>query len=207
MERIDLRGVTIFPGALDAAAQARLVDAARQIAQAAPMFHPETRWGKQMSVKMTSAGDFGWVSDRRGYRYERRHPSGGSWPAIPEEMLGVWARFAGAEVGESPTLRQPECCLVNFYGEGARMGLHQDRDEADFAQPVVSVSLGDDGLFRVGNVARGGKTESLWLRSGDVAVIGGAARRVHHGVDRIRFGSSPLLAGGGRLNLTLRVVT
>jgi alkylated DNA repair protein (DNA oxidative demethylase) len=210
MERIDLRGVAIFPGALDATAQARLVEAARRIAEAAPLFHPETRWGKQMSVRMTSAGSFGWVSDRRGYRYERRHPSGGTWPPIPEEMREVWARFAGAGGGNgglAPTLRAPECCLVNFYGEGARMGLHQDRDEADFSQPVVSVSLGDEGLFRVGNVARGGKTESIRLRSGDVAVIGGAARLVHHGVDRIRFGSSPLLAGGGRLNLTLRVVT
>jgi alkylated DNA repair protein (DNA oxidative demethylase) len=87
------------------------------------------------------------------------------------------------------------------------MGLHQDRDEADFTQPVLSVSLGDEGLFRVGNIERGGKTESLWLRSGDVVVLSGAARLVHHGVDRIRFGSSALLDKGGRINLTMRVVT
>ena len=204
---LTIRGVRLWQGALDRAAQEVLVDRVREIAQAAPMFHPETRWGKRMSVKMTSAGDFGWVSDRRGYRYERRHPSGVAWPAIPEEIMAVWERFADGNGGLAPTLRPPECCLVNYYGEGARMGLHQDRDEADFAQPVVSVSLGDEGLFRVGNVERGGRTGSVWLRSGDVVVIGGAARLVHHGVDRIRFGSSDLLKGGGRVNLTLRVVT
>ncbi|WP_137700989.1 alpha-ketoglutarate-dependent dioxygenase AlkB family protein [Marimonas lutisalis] len=199
-EQIDLRGVSVYPGALGPDEQAVLVERVREIARAAPMFHPETRWGKQMSVKMTSAGRFGWVSDRRGYRYERAHPSGVDWPPIPAEILAIWEKFA-------PGMRAPECCLVNYYGEGARMGLHQDRDEADFSQPVVSVSLGDDGLFRVGNIERGGKTESIWLHSGDVVVIGGAARLVHHGVDRIRFGSSALLKGGGRINLTLRVVT
>lgn len=203
-ERIELRGVTVFRRALDEGAQAGLVDRIREIARAAPMFHPETRWGKRMSVKMTSAGKFGWVSDRRGYRYELRHPSGADWPPIPAAVLEIWERFGAVA---TPALRAPECCLVNYYGEGARMGLHQDRDEADFAQPVVSVSLGDAGLFRVGNTERGGKTESIWLESGDVVVLGGAARLVHHGVDRIRFGSSGLLKDGGRINLTLRVVT
>lgn len=196
-----LRGVTLWQGALDNAAQERLRDVVREVAKAAPMFHPETRWGKKMSVKMTSAGAFGWVSDRRGYRYERQHPSGVEWPEIPPEILDIWTRFAGARA------RDPECCLINYYSNEARMGLHQDRDEADFKQPVVSVSLGDDGLFRVGNVERGGKTESVWLRSGDVAVLAGDARLVHHGVDRIRPRSSRLLKDGGRLNLTLRVVT
>ncbi len=197
---IGLRGVDVLRGALGAEEQVRLVALVRGIARAAPMFHPETRWGKAMSVKMTSAGAFGWVSDRRGYRYEPRHPGGGAWPEIPREILEIWQAFAGGA-------RAPQCCLVNYYGEGARMGLHQDRDEADFTQPVVSVSLGDEGLFRVGNVERSGKTESLWLKSGDVVVLGGEARLRHHGVDRIRFGSSALLEGGGRINLTLRVVT
>lgn len=213
ISQIDLRGVRIFPAALDRAAQEALVRCVRDVAAAAPMFHPETRWGKQMSVKMTSAGRFGWVSDRRGYRYEPRHPSGVDWPEIPAEVMAVWDRFAavgpeaGPGTGREHEVREPECCLVNFYGEGARMGLHQDRDEADFSQPVVSVSLGDPGLFRVGNIERGGKTGSHWLESGDVVVIGGAARLVHHGVDRIRFGASTLLPNGGRINLTLRVVT
>lgn len=195
-----LRGVAIYPGFLDLPAQHSLVAALRKVVAAAPMFHPETRWGKQMSVRMTSAGRFGWVSDRRGYRYEARHPDGQPWPAIPQQVLDIWQQLAG-------DARDPDCCLVNYYGEGARMGLHQDRDEADFSWPVLSVSLGDEGLFRVGNVDRGGTTESIWLKSGDVLVMGGAARLVHHGVDRIRFGSSTLLPKGGRINLTCRVVT
>ena len=196
---VTLRGVAVHAGLLDRAAQVRMVDDVRGIVAAAPLFAPETRWGKPMSVRMTSAGRYGWYSDRRGYRYERAHPSGVPWPPIPGAVLEVWHGVTGLE-------RRPDCCLVNWYGEGARMGLHQDRDEADFGFPVVSISLGDDGLFRVGNLERGGSTESLWLHSGDVAVLGGAARLVHHGVDRIRFGSSALLPDGGRINLTLRVV-
>lgn len=195
-----LRGVAIYPGFLGAAEQKSLVDALREVVAAAPMFHPETRWGKQMSVRMTSAGRFGWVSDRRGYRYEPRHPSGTPWPDIPQQVLGIWHDLVSRT-------RDPDCCLVNYYGEGARMGLHQDRDEADFSWPVLSVSLGDEGLFRVGNIERGGATESIWLKSGDVLVMAGDARLVNHGVDRIRFGSSTLLPKGGRINLTCRVVT
>jgi alkylated DNA repair protein (DNA oxidative demethylase) len=148
---------------------------------------------------MTSAGTFGWITDHSGYRYDRAHPQGTPWPDIPKSVLDIWQSVAGAT-------RDPNCCLINFYGEGARMGMHQDKDEADFSLPVVSVSLGDECLFRMGNVERGGKTESLWLQSGDVVVMGGAARLRHHGVDRIKFGSSTLLPKGGRINLTMRVV-
>ena len=194
-----LRGAALYDGFLDAAAQAALVEDLRAVIAAAPVFSPVTPSGQPMRVRMTSAGSHGWISDRSGYRYARRHPAGGPWPPIPERVLGIWRAVAG-------TARLPDCCLVNFYGEGARMGLHQDRDEADFTYPVVSVSLGDEALFRLGNVERGGQTESLWLRSGDVLVLGGPARLLHHGIDRIRFGSSPLLPKGGRINLTLRVV-
>ncbi len=197
---LTIRGVKVWHEALDRAEQEALVADLRSVAAAAPLFSPETRWGKKMSVRMTSAGRFGWYSDRRGYRYEPRHPSGVAWPPIPDRVLRLWHRLAGTE-------RAPDCCLVNFYAEGARMGLHQDRDEADFSFPVLSVSLGDDGLFRIGNTEPGGSTESLWLRSGDVVLMGGDARLVHHGVDRIRHGSSTLLPEGGRINLTLRVVT
>lgn len=197
---LHLRGVEIRKGFLNPEEQHALLRDIEGCLAVAPPFAPETRFGRQMSVRMSSAGRFGWVSDRRGYRYERRHPDGQSWPAIPDRVLGIWAEVTGAA-------RAPECCLINWYGEGARMGLHQDRDEADFSWPVVSVSLGDDGLFRIGNRTRGGSTESVWLNSGDVVVMGGDARLIHHGIDRIRFGSSRLLPQAGRINLTLRVVT
>jgi DNA oxidative demethylase len=190
----------VYPGWLDPAAQAALVEDLRAVIRAAPLVRPVTPGGRPMSVRMTAAGRFGWVSDRKGYRYARSHPSGVDWPPIPERVLAIWRAL-------SDCARDPECCLVNWYGEGARMGLHQDRDEADFSCPVVSVSLGDDGLFRVGGTERGDRTVSHWLRSGDVVVLGGSARLAWHGVDRIRFGSSTLLANGGRINLTLRVVS
>jgi len=194
-----IRGFKIFREVLDRAAQQAMVADLRGVAAAAPMFSPMTPYGRPMRVRMTSAGKYGWYSDRSGYRYERQHPDGRPWPDIPPSVLDLWRRFAGAG-------RDPDCCLVNHYGEGVRMGLHQDRDEADFGWPVVSVSLGDEALFRMGGTTRGGKTASVWLRSGDVVVMGGEARLAYHGVDRIRFGSSTLLNGGGRINLTLRVV-
>ncbi|WP_300515343.1 alpha-ketoglutarate-dependent dioxygenase AlkB [Aliiroseovarius sp.] len=196
---VEIGGAKLWKGRLDAGAQTEMVAALREVVTAAPFFSPETRWGRPMSVRMTSCGRYGWYSDRRGYRYERRHPSGVAWPPIPASVLEVWSAVSG-------TTRAPDCCLINFYGEGARMGLHQDRDEADFSFPVVSISLGDAGLFRIGGVERGGRTQSVWLDSGDVLVLGGDARLAYHGVDRIRSGSSSLLKEGGRINLTMRVV-
>lgn len=193
-----IRGFHLFQGWLSPAVQAAVLDDLRLVISAAPLVHPVTARGRQMSVRMTSAGRCGWVSDRRGYRYEARHPSGVPWPPIPDTVLALW-RALGPP-------RLPDCCLINFYGIGARMGLHQDRDEGDFDWPVISLSLGDEGLFRIGNVKKGGPTESVWLKSGDVIVMGGAARLAHHGVDRIRHGSSRLLPNGGRVNVTLRVV-
>ena len=196
---ITIRGVDVFQGYLDAAQQQALLEDLREVIRQAPLFSPVTPGGRQMSVRMTAAGRYGWVTDSRGYRYEPRHPAGGAWPPIPDRVMAAWHDLVG-------TGRAPDCCLVNYYGEGARMGLHQDRDEADFGWPVLSLSLGDEGLFRVGNTTRGGKTESIWLRSGDALRMGGDARLVYHGIDRIKPGSSTLLPRGGRINLTLRVV-
>ncbi|MCB1367463.1 MAG: alpha-ketoglutarate-dependent dioxygenase AlkB [Rhodobacteraceae bacterium] len=195
-----LGGVAVYQGWLPAEAQAAMLAELREVARTAPPFSPDTPYGRKMSVRMTSAGACGWFSDRRGYRYADTHPSGVAWPPVPPSVLAVWRALVAPH-------RDPDCCLINFYGEGARMGMHQDRDEADFSWPVLSISLGDDALFRVGSTIRGGKTQSLWLASGDVVVIGGAARLAYHGVDRIRFGSSRLLANGGRINVTARVVT
>ncbi|MDF2140392.1 alpha-ketoglutarate-dependent dioxygenase AlkB [Paenirhodobacter sp. CAU 1674] len=196
----EIRGFLHYPGWLTAAEQAALRDDLRAVVAQAPLFSPVTPSGKAMSVRMTSAGRFGWVSDRRGYRYSATHSDGQPWPAIPARVLDIWNAVAG-------TARSPECCLINFYDDQAKMGLHQDRDETDFTQPVVSVSLGDDALFRIGNLTRGGATQSVWLRSGDVLVMGGDARLRYHGIDRIAPGTSPLLPRGGRINLTLRVVS
>ncbi|SHJ86386.1 alkylated DNA repair protein (DNA oxidative demethylase) [Ruegeria lacuscaerulensis ITI-1157] len=200
MTRLNLRGFDIRKGHLDGGAQQQLIDALRPVLKAAPLFHPSTASGRRMSVRMTSAGPLGWVSDGRGYRYQGAHPKGMPWPDIPQPILTIWHEVTGLD-------RDPDCCLINYYGEGAKMGLHQDRDEADFSWPVVSISLGDDALFRIGNTTRGGKTESVWLNSGDVVIMGGPARLTYHGIDRIRFGSSRLLPKGGRINLTLRVAT
>ena len=196
----NLRGVEIYREFLNSADQMAVVQSLGIVAQKAPFFQPVTPWGRPMSVRMTSAGSFGWVSGPKGYAYSRTHPSGSDWPAVPAKILEIWAKVSGSS-------RLPECCLVNFYGQDARMGMHQDRDEADFGEPVVSLSLGDEGLFRVGNLTRGGKTVSPWLRSGDVMVMGGQARLLYHGIGRIRFGSSSLLPKHGRINVTLRVVT
>ena len=196
---LSVGGISVFKEFLPSSDQLRLVEELRAVAAQAPVFSPKTKSGKPMSVRLTAAGDFGWFSDQRGYRYEKHHPSGVNWPEIPDSIMAIWRAVAG----EVP---DPECCLINFYGEGARMGLHQDRDEANFDWPVVSISLGDDALFRVGGTERGDKTESIWLQSGDVAVMGGPARLNYHGIDRIKFGSSSLLKEGGRLNITLRVV-
>ncbi len=196
---LSLRGFAIYRGLIAPDAQQAMVAELRAVARAAPPFSPETPGGGRMSVRMTSAGRYGWYSDRRGYRYVRTHPNGTPWPPVPPSVLGLWRGVIG-------DARDPDCCLVNFYGEGARMGMHRDRDEADFRWPVLSVSLGDEGRLRVGGEQRGGRTDALWLCSGDVVVMGGAARLAYHGVDRIRFGSSKLLPKGGRINVTLRVV-
>jgi alkylated DNA repair protein (DNA oxidative demethylase) len=200
MAFLTVRGFEIHQERLAPDAQASLVEELRLCLAEAPLFQPVTPRGTPMSVRMSAAGQYGWISDRKGYRYETTHPSGAGWPAIPARLLALWSNLV-------PEAREPECCLINWYSDGAKMGMHQDRDEADLTQPVMSVSLGDDALFRMGNATRGGNTESIWLRSGDVVVMRGPARTAYHGVDRVRPGSSTLLRNGGRINLTLRVVT
>lgn len=196
---VDLYGAAYFPAALDQAAQSDLVEDIRAILRVAPLVQPMTPSAKPMSVRMSAAGDYGWVTDRKGYRYQRRHPDGQSWPAIPLSLSSLWQKYTNSN-------RAPQCCLVNWYGPEARMGLHQDKDEADLTQPVLSISLGDEARFRIGGVNRSDPTRSVWLRSGDIVVLQGPSRLAYHGIDKIRAGSSSLLQSPGRINLTLRVV-
>lgn len=195
-------GVVHYPGWLDRAAQEALVAELRAVARLAPFFTPRMpRTGKPFSVKMTNCGALGWVSDEKGYRYQPHHPETGEpWPPMPQVLLGAWQALAGFP-------HPPEACLVNYYESAAKMGLHQDRDEEEFAAPVLSVSLGDTGVFRVGGTTRGGKTVSVKLQSGDLLSFGGPARLAFHGIDRIIAGTSTLLPQGGRINLTMRRVT
>ena len=195
-------GVDYFPGFLDRAAQEALRDEIMAILKAAPPFRPRMpRTGKPFSVMMSNCGPLGWVSDERGYRYQPTHPeTGHAWPPIPSPLLAAFAAIA-------PDAPAPEACLINLYDSSARMGLHQDRDEEELAAPVVSLSLGDTALFRVGGLQRNAPTRSFRLASGDAMSLQGESRLAFHGVDRIIPGSSTLLPEGGRINLTLRRVT
>ncbi|WP_334177055.1 alpha-ketoglutarate-dependent dioxygenase AlkB [Pseudoxanthobacter sp.] len=199
---LDIAGARFLPGLLSVHEQIELAGEIAAIMAEAPLFRPRMpRNGRPFSVSMTNCGALGWVSDESGYRYQSHHPvTGRCWPALPGRLAALWQRVTGLAA-------LPEACLVNYYDGHARMGLHQDRDEADFRAPVLSLSLGDSALFRIGGTARGGPTRSVTLASGDGLVLEGASRLAFHGIDRIRAGSSRLLPQGGRINLTLRRVT
>jgi DNA oxidative demethylase len=195
-------GLRIVPGYLDRSAQSAVRDALQDVVARAPLYTPRMpKTGRPMSVRMTNCGPLGWMTDERGYRYQPIHPDTGEpWPPMPEILLDVWRELAGYD-------HAPEACLINVYGPDAKMGLHQDRDEHDFNAPVVSLSLGDTCLFRIGGTRRSDPTRSVRLASGDAVVLGGDARLAFHGVDRILPGTSTLLPEGGRINLTMRRVT
>ena len=195
-------GLRVVPGYLDRPAQEALLAALRAVLARAPAYTPRMpRSGKPLSVRMSNCGPLGWVTDEAGYRYQPLHPETGEpWPQMPAMVLDAWKVLA-----DYP--HPPESCLINYYAAAAKMGLHQDRDERDFAAPVVSLSLGDTCLFRIGGTKRSDPTRTLRLASGDALVLAGAARLAFHGVDRIMSGTSTLLPEGGRINLTLRRVT
>jgi alkylated DNA repair protein (DNA oxidative demethylase) len=196
-------GILHLPAYLDRIRQESLVETIRAIVADAPLFVPAMPGtGKPMSVRMTNCGPLGWVTDKdRGYRYQSTHPlTGKAWPAMPDALLQLWNAVASYE-------KPPEACLVNFYADDAKMGLHQDKDEQDLGAPVVSISLGNSCLFRIGGINRTDATSSIKLASGDIVVLGGEGRLCYHGVDRIYPTTSTLLKNGGRINLTLRRVT
>ena len=195
---MNLPGFRLLPGRLSQAVQQQLTEQVTGLTALSPPYRPVTPGGKAMSVAMTNLGPLGWITDARGYRYEPVHPvTGRPWPPIPAPLTALWAELCDPAV-------PPDCCLVNVYDAGSKMGLHRDFDEADFRFPVLSVSLGDTALFRLGGLRRADPTGQIRLASGDVVVLGGEARRAYHGVDRIIPGSSRLIPGGGRINLTLR---
>ncbi len=178
-----------------------LFDEVQRIAAMAPFRHMVTPGGYQMSVEMTNCGDWGWITDRRGYRYAAEDPqTSRAWPAMPQLFFDLASR-AAAEAGFAGFA--PDACLVNRYAPGARLTLHQDKNERDFGAPIVSISLGLPATFLWGGLTRKERPRRFRLESGDVVVWGGASRLVFHGVDELAPGEDPL-TGPCRLNLTLR---
>lgn len=192
-----IEGFRFWPEALCLAQQQALVAQVRQGLRQAPLYRPITPGGRPFSVRMSNMGAKGWVSDRAGYRYQPHHPvTGQPWPPMPADLLDLWHHLTGWPCA-------PDACLINWYGTDARMALHQDCDEVDLTAPVLSISIGDEALFRVAP-PDGGKSRVCRLRSGDVCALTGPARLARHGIDRIIRGTSPLPEMRGRLNLTLR---
>lgn len=199
-------GVSLWREKFSPLEQRALLEDVLERLTSAPLYRPMMPGtGKPFSVEESSFGALGWVADKTGYRYQPTHPvTGKPWPDIPPALLALWR-----EINDGPA---PESCLVNFYDPGARMGLHQDRDEKDTSAAVIGVSLGDTALFRIGGQfidgkwGRGSKTVSVSLASGDVIVFGGPSRLAYHGIDRVKPGTSRLVPGGGRISLTLRRV-
>lgn len=178
---------------------ANLLADIERIAGSAPFRHMVTPGGQTMSAAMTNAG-FGWVTDRKGYRYSREDPvTGAPWPDLPPS----WRDLAGAAAHQAGFAFTPDGCLINRYQPGARMGLHQDRDEQDFGAPIVSVSLGLPVVFLFGGMNRTDPVVKMPLEHGDVVVWGGPVRLAFHGVAPLKPGDHPLI-GAVRYNLTLR---
>lgn len=180
---------------------ARLIARITDIAAASPFRHMTTPGGWTMSVALTNCGAVGWVTDRTGYRYDANDPLGGQpWPAMPR----LFSKLAGdaAKAAGYSGLR-PDACLINRYTPQARLSLHQDRDERDFTQPIVSVSLGLPAVFLWGGKKRNGRPLRLLMQSGDVIVWGGSDRLNFHGIHSVAEGEHPL-TGGYRFNLTFR---
>lgn len=191
-------GVVLLPRFTRAADVVEDIDA---VLAASPFRHMLTPGGYTMSVAMSSCGEVGWVTDRTGYRYDATDPSTGrSWPAMPPRLRGLAARAAAAA---GFAAFRPDSCLINRYVPGARLSLHQDRNERDTAQPIVSVSLGLPAVFRIGGLARTAKLQDVPLDDGDVVVFGGPARLAFHGVKKLVPGEHHVL-GASRINLTFR---
>jgi alkylated DNA repair protein (DNA oxidative demethylase) len=193
-------GAVILRGFADAESP-RLIEDVERVAAQSPFRHMVTPGGFRMSVAMTNCGRAGWVSDRKGYRYDPVDPdTGAPWPPLPESFLRLATR-AAADAGFAGF--DPDACLINRYEPGARLTLHQDRDERDFSAPIVSVSLGLPAVFLFGGANRKDRPRRVRIENGDVAVWGGPARLAYHGVAPLANGEHPL-TGRHRINLTFR---
>lgn len=198
------KGFKHYPTYFSSAQQQALIETVKAGVLLAPFYQPTMpRTGVPLSVVMSNFGPLGWVTDKeKGYRYEPLHPKTAKpWPELPEALGRLWD-----EVTNFPA--RPEACLINWYKEekASKMGMHVDNDENDLRAPVVSVSLGDPAMFRIGGPKRGGPTRGLKLFTGDVVVLAGEARLCHHGVSKVYYGESALVPKGGRINLTMRRV-
>jgi alkylated DNA repair protein (DNA oxidative demethylase) len=198
-------GVTLFAGRIGIAESRAMLDEMKTVLAEAPPYRLRMKTGVSVINRMTNCGARGWHSDAHGYRYVDRHPeTDAPWPAIPQPV----ARAAIAAARDCGGAFEPDACLVNLYDAGGRLNLHQDRDESDFAWPIVSLSFGADAVFALGGSARSDPVQTMTLRHGDVLVMHGPGRLRFHGVRTIRPGTAPFthtaIPESGRLNLTLR---
>lgn len=194
-------GAMFFPGRA-LATESQVLRGLQFVVSASPFRHFETRRGFKLFAAMTNCGKWGWVSDRRGYRYQEQDPKKNApWPSMPRAFLQL-AERAASEAGFSGYT--PDCCLVNRYAIGAKMGLHQDADEIDFEAPIVSVSLGLPAVFQFGGAERRDPVRKLPLRHGDVLVWGGPSRLNYHGILPVKSGDPIPGIGPYRVNLTFR---
>ncbi len=191
-------GLEYYPNALNKELISKVTKQINIIFKAAPLYQPTMpKTGNKFSVKMTNCGKYGWVSDKKGYRYQETHPNTQkNWPPIPEELLNIWKKYTTLTIN-------PDCCLINLYDENAKMGLHQDNDEEDFSYPVLSISIGADALFQIGGLKRNEKSSSLKLRNGDILIMKEKSRLIYHGISKIY----PNEKFKERINLTFRKVT
>lgn len=197
-------GFFFLSGYLSASPQISLIQEIGALLTRAPLFEQAMpRSGAPLSVRMSNAGDYGWVTDREdGYRYQKAHPvTKEPWPPIPRKLLDIWRDITRER-------KPPNLCLINYYDAHARLGLHQDKGDSSLDAPVVSISLGDEATFLLGGPTRKDPVRRLTLHSGDVVWFGGPSRLIFHGVERIRVGTSRVLREigfcDGRINLTLR---
>ena len=208
IQPLEVNGLKLYPDYLSQAQQEQLLQTVIDAIQPTPFYQAKSPYsGKSIGPKMTNMGELGWYSDEKGYRYQEHHPETNlPWSAMPQVLLDIWADVSDYD-------KPPQCCLVNYYDQpDSKLGLHKDHDEETFEPPIVSVSLGDSCLFRMGLTDKKTPTRSFTVDSGAIMVMGKQARTAYHGVDRILYGETTLLNNKkpfhqGRLNLTLRRVT